>query len=281
MSSKIKGSKAAASRPAAAGEAGQYEPDALFQPISLAQPKLDCSGVGLDGEQELWLLQLPLDFPVGAKVSWEVSEDAADGFRGRCTVDGVDYLLLPDQEALSADLFATPSSPSGSVAPVARRLTVVRTTDAPAVCFAQTAEELAAAAVAPRPAALAAPADKKALKRKKADSAKAVSAPVAPVAAPRGGAAPAAPSGTQQAGVVGPGGTPAAAEQQQQGQQGQQPSEKKKKKEKSEKKRKKEEAAAGEGAAAAAAAAAEGGSEKKKKKEKSAKKEKKEKKKDK
>ena len=39
----------------------QYEPDALFQPISLAQPKLDCSGVGLDGEQELWLLQLPLD----------------------------------------------------------------------------------------------------------------------------------------------------------------------------------------------------------------------------
>lgn len=29
-----------------------------------------------------------LQFPVGAKVAWEVSEDAADGFRGRCTIDG-------------------------------------------------------------------------------------------------------------------------------------------------------------------------------------------------
>lgn len=266
MSSKAKGSKAAASRPSAAGEAGQYEPDALFQPVSLAQPKLDCSGAGLDAEQELWLLQLPLDFPVGAKVSWEVSEDAADGFRGRCTIDGVDYMLVPDQQALSADLFATPTSPAGSVVPIARRLTVVRTTDAPAVCFAQTAEELAAAALAPRPAAVASPADKKSLKRKKGDAAAAVPAPVAPpVAAMRGGAAPAAPSKTQQGGADASGGTPAAAEQQQQ----QQPSEKKRKKEKSEKKRK-EEAASGE-----AAAAAEGGSEKKKK-DKSAKKEKKE-----
>lgn len=38
-----------------------YEPDAAFQPVGLSQPKLDCSGVGLDDQQELWLLQLPLD----------------------------------------------------------------------------------------------------------------------------------------------------------------------------------------------------------------------------
>lgn len=39
----------------------RYEPDPVFKPVSSAQPKLDCSEVGLDGDQELWLLQLPLD----------------------------------------------------------------------------------------------------------------------------------------------------------------------------------------------------------------------------
>lgn len=43
----------------------QYEPDATFNPISIGQPKLDCSGAGLDAEQELWLLQLPLDVSAG------------------------------------------------------------------------------------------------------------------------------------------------------------------------------------------------------------------------
>lgn len=41
-----------------------YKPDDAFQPVSAGQPKLDVSGAGLDGDQELWLLQLPLDVSV-------------------------------------------------------------------------------------------------------------------------------------------------------------------------------------------------------------------------
>ena len=118
-----------------------------FQRVSIEQPKLDCSDVGLGDDQELWLLQLPHDvsgarcgpvgqagacaaprraslsvplvlppllaaphsasailralcqhvccelcvcaqFPVGEPVSWELSQHAQDGYRGRCTVQG-------------------------------------------------------------------------------------------------------------------------------------------------------------------------------------------------
>jgi hypothetical protein len=39
----------------------RYEPDAAFKRISITQPKLDLSEVGVGGDQELWLLQLPHD----------------------------------------------------------------------------------------------------------------------------------------------------------------------------------------------------------------------------
>lgn len=128
-------------------------------------------------------------------MSWAISEDAVDGFRGRCTIDGegacaraaaalhhvvmprasapaagpgcrkatptpslsitcvsrlagVEYLLVPEQDALQGDVFATPSSPHGSMVPVARRMTVVRPSAAPLVCFGR--DEAAEAAAAAR-----------------------------------------------------------------------------------------------------------------------------------
>lgn len=40
-------------------------PEPAFEPVSSGQPKLDCSDVGLDDDQELWLLQLPHDVSSG------------------------------------------------------------------------------------------------------------------------------------------------------------------------------------------------------------------------
>ncbi|EFN51659.1 expressed protein [Chlorella variabilis] len=245
----------------------RYEPDPVFKPVSSAQPKLDCSEVGLDGDQELWLLQLPLDFPAGASVSWTISEDPEDGVRGHCTIKGAEYVLVPEPEALSAALFATPASEHGSLVPVTRRMTVARVSAAPLVCFGQDGRELGKAGMAPQVAQLLSP-DKKALEKKKAEQRRRGPAAVAPtIPKPRGGAAPAVPNkkgqatpgseGPREAEAAAPGGAPAAAAEQQQQQQ---PGEKgKQKKDKSEKKKKKKREQE-EGAAAAALEAA-GGSE--------------------
>lgn len=97
-------------------------PEPAFKPIGAGVPqKLDCSGVGLDDDQELWLMQFPVDvsldvwgeaaasdrvplslllkacalpitsmqFPTNASVEWKMGGDARDGVRGRCTVNGV------------------------------------------------------------------------------------------------------------------------------------------------------------------------------------------------
>ena len=65
-------------------------------------------------------------------------------------VPGVDYLLLPDNEALSSDLYATPAGAHGALVPVVRRMTVVRATSAPQLCFGQSeAEAQLAGAAAP------------------------------------------------------------------------------------------------------------------------------------
>ena len=35
-----------------------------------------------------WAVRVCVQFPVGASVSWELSQHEKDGFRGRCTVQG-------------------------------------------------------------------------------------------------------------------------------------------------------------------------------------------------
>lgn len=76
-------------------------------------------------------------FDTSAHVEWEVSPDAADGFRGRCAVGGQEYLLVPEPTVGATAVYATPASPDGEFVPVARRLTVLRTTGAPQLCFGQ------------------------------------------------------------------------------------------------------------------------------------------------
>jgi hypothetical protein len=46
----------------------RFVPGPGFQRISIDQPRLDCSDVGLGDDQELWLLQLPHDVS-GARVA--------------------------------------------------------------------------------------------------------------------------------------------------------------------------------------------------------------------
>ena len=184
-----------------------------------------------------------------------------------CGCAGAEYVLVPEPEALSAALFATPASEHGSLVPVTRRMTVARVSAALLVCFGQDGRELGKAGMAPQVAQLLSP-DKKALEKKKAEQRRRGPAAVAPtIPKPRGGAAPAVPNkkgqatpgseGPREAEAAAPGGAPAAAAEQQQQQQ---PGEKgKQKKDKSEKKKKKKREQE-EGAAAAALEAA-GGSE--------------------
>ncbi|PSC72453.1 hypothetical protein C2E20_4164 [Micractinium conductrix] len=142
--------RAAVAAPEGAAAPKGFVPDPSLRPVSIEQPKLDVSAAAPGGDQELWLLQLPIDFPANAEADWQVSDDAMDGFRGRCTVQGVDYLLLPDNEALSSDLYATPAGAHGALVPVVRRMTVVRATSAPQLCFGQSeAEAQLAGAAAP------------------------------------------------------------------------------------------------------------------------------------
>ncbi|KAI3438968.1 hypothetical protein D9Q98_001382 [Chlorella vulgaris] len=248
--------------PAAAGPG--FKPDTGFRPVDLSHPKLDCSEVGLDGDQELWLMQLPHDFPVGASVEWQISPNPADGFRGNCMVKGVEYVLVPEAEALSAELFATPASERGSLVPITRRMTVARCTMAPMTCFGQ--QEMEDLAV-PKVVDLLT-LDKQAPITKKKGKQTREQAAVAPkVAEPRGGAAPATASKAGEATAAV--GNQQRQQQQQQQQQGQQQEQhdaepSKPKKDKSAKKAKKRQdeaatpsvapAAAGQDVAPAAAA---------------------------
>eukprot|EP00887_Chlorella_sp_A99_P000605 scaffold5.g605.t1 len=247
-------------------------------PVSVTEGvRLDVSAAEAGDEHELWLLQLPLDFDPKRRVEWEILPDRGEGqFHGRCKVDGAEFLLMPDPDAGPGRVFASPAGPAARFVPVARRLTVLRATLAPALCFGVD-QHPHQHQLSPRDAApLAA-------------TAKQLERPVAaPVAAParkaqpaRSGAAPAAPTATGTA-VPGAEGSkqqsmPVAAEAPAADERGGKPSEKKKKK----KKRSHEEEGGGS-KEAKAAAAAEGSAEKKHKKEKKdKKKEKKDKRKDK
>ncbi|GAB4816597.1 hypothetical protein N2152v2_003643 [Parachlorella kessleri] len=115
-----------------------FRPDGTLKEVSIL-PKLDCSPEALGEDKELWLIQLPLQFDTSKPVTWAVDRSAgAGGLKAHCSVDGVAYELAADREANSLPLYIVPGSgrtSSGKMQRVARRLTVLRTTKAPQICF--------------------------------------------------------------------------------------------------------------------------------------------------
>lgn len=101
-------------------------------------------------------------------------------------------MLVPEAEALSAELFATPPDPIGSLVPITRRMTVARTTPAPMLCFG-----LESMDGTPQFRSLASPAKKAAKSKAQQHNA---STPAAP-AELRGGAAGAAAAAPAAAGT--------------------------------------------------------------------------------
>ena len=77
---------------------------------------------------------LPADALRLSDGSQPASRHSAAPSRPPSTAD-VEYLLVPEDAAMTASLYATPSSAQGCVAPIARRMTVVRASQAPLLCF--------------------------------------------------------------------------------------------------------------------------------------------------
>jgi hypothetical protein len=73
---------------------------------------------------------------MGVESTWTVAE-GENGFLARCTMGDAEYVMALENEVMSMPVYAAPTTTGGSAVPVARRLTVRRTTGAPQACFGQ------------------------------------------------------------------------------------------------------------------------------------------------
>ncbi|KAH7623223.1 hypothetical protein Ndes2526B_g01641 [Nannochloris sp. 'desiccata'] len=99
-----------------------------------ADDDLEYSRVAQDKNLELWLLQIPIDFPLDEKVVWQATKPGSRRVSAICEIEDAGYRLLEEQETGQAPVYAI-GGENPEPAKVTRRLNIVKRTDAQKVCF--------------------------------------------------------------------------------------------------------------------------------------------------